>query len=593
MKRSAMLLSMFVLSLLISFSSTVVAQTISASGTVQVPGATPAPLSGVTVRQAGNPSVSATSDASGSFTVTGLPSGQNFHLVMVKTGYVPTYTRVFNDTQNFPMLRAYSMFTPEQMATFGSAQGKGVIKGAVVDQADPLNTYIGGVTISYASSQGRTYRVTCTGGGQVTATDGRFAILDIEADDIITVTAVKNGWTFPARSFYGHTDGVTQGTVSGTSSGGATISATGTVQTSGTTPTLLSEVAVSQAGNPSVTATTDVSGNFTVTGLLSGQNFHLVMVKTGYVPTYTKVFNSTQNITMLRPYTMYTEQEAGALQTAFQIPWDTSVIAGRVVDQSNPLSSYITGAVVSYISAFGRTSYRVVYEGGGNATAADGKFYILDVEEGDTVQVTATKAGWTFPTIIFATHSDGLMMGAIGGTGSDEDPNVLSLNAGWTMFSIPKQPSDTGIEFVLGSVLSDVVVVYGFDNEAKEWKRYRPGAAEGENTLATMEQGKAYWIYLRNEGSINMSSPSWQSESTTVHLYEGWNFVGYSGTSAPVATSLSEVDGWVVTWTWCEDAWHLKHSTLSDLPVPSFETFSQQKGYWVYMEPGASGDWNQ
>ena len=38
---------------------------------------------------------------------------------------------------------------------------------------------------------------------------------------------------------------------------------------------------------------------------------------------------------------------------------------------------------------------------------------------------------------------------------------------------------------------------------------------------------------------------------------------------------------------------HLKHATLSDLPVPSFEMFNQQKGYWIYMDQGASGDWNQ
>jgi len=568
-----------------------VAQTISASGTVQTPGTTPAPLSDVTVLQAGNPSVSATSDASGIFTVTGLPSGQNFHLVMVKTGYVPSYTRVFNDTQAITMLRPYSMFTAEQMAGFGSAPGKGIIRGVTVDQADPLNTYVGNVTISYTSSQGRTYRVTCTGGGQVTATDGRYMILDIEADDIVTVTATKTGWIFPTRSFYGHTDGVTQGVISGTSSGGGSISASGTVQTSGMTPAPLSDVTVAQAGNPSVAGTSDASGIFTVTGLPSGQNFHLKMTKTGYAPVYTKVFNSTQNITMVRPYSMFTDAETESLATALGLAPDTSAIMGRAVDQSDPLNTYVTGATASYTSALGNT-YRVVYSGGGGSTPADGKFYILDVVEGDTVQVTATKTGWTFPTITFATHSDGLMMGNVGGTGSGGgggDPDTLSFEAGWTMFSVPKQPTDTAIGTALSSVLSDIVVVYGFDNETKTWKRYQPGA--GDNTLTTLEQGKGYWIYLSDAGTVDMSS--WDAGSATVHLYEGWNLVGYSGTEATVEASLANITGWVVGWTWCEDAWHLKHATLSDLPVPSFEMFNQQKGYWIYMDQGASGDWNQ
>jgi hypothetical protein len=262
---------------------------------------------------------------------------------------------------------------------------------------------------------------------------------------------------------------------------------------------------------------------------------------------------------------------------------------GRVVDQSNPLYGYVTGVEVSYYSTLGET-YEVVYSDNEESTSADGRFYILGVVEGDTVEITATKPDWTFNPITFETHTDGLMMGAIAGE-SGTDPDMLTLPAGWSMFSIPKQPADTGIEFVLGSMLSDVLVVYGFDNEAKEWKRYRPEA--DDNTLIIIEQGKAYWIYLKNEGTINMSSPSWQSESTTVHLYAGWNLVGYSGTSAPVATSLASVEGWVVSWTWYNDAWHLKHATLSNLPVPSFEMFKQKKGYWIFMEPGTSGDWNQ
>jgi hypothetical protein len=82
---------------------------------------------------------------------------------------------------------------------------------------------------------------------------------------------------------------------------------------------------------------------------------------------------------------------------------------GRVFDSDTGTS--IGGAKVTYTSSLGNT-YPVYYFNGttskyvaGQATFTNGRYYIFNVADGDTVTVTASKTNWTFSPITFDTHS--------------------------------------------------------------------------------------------------------------------------------------------------------------------------------------------
>jgi hypothetical protein len=353
----------------------------------------------------------------------------------------------------------------------------------------------------------------------------------------------------------------------------------------------VSGATIEQVGsNPLLSTTSDPSGNFTLAGLPSGTPFSLRISKTNFVDAFTNNMSSTQNFASTRPYTLY----APADVSQWSITPGKGVIVGKVFDQANPQTN-LDGAVVSAASGLHPgTPYTVVYpqDAGppaGTSTAANGRYMVLNVDDTDTVTVTATKAGWTIQGKVFVTHAGAISQGALPGTSSGGVENTLSLAAGWNFVSFPKQPTDNAIASALADVLSDVLVVFGFDNELKTWKQYRPAA--GDNTLATIEQGKGYWIYLSADGTIDIST--WTSVSSQVHLDEGWNLVGYSGTDGTaIATSFVSVSGWQVIWTWVSGTWKAAANGVQ-LPIPPVSTFKQGRAYWIKMGTGASADWSQ
>jgi hypothetical protein len=158
-------------------------------------------------------------------------------------------------------------------------------------------------------------------------------------------------------------------------------------------------------------------GSFTVAGLPSGTDFSLKMVDTNsspaYATGYTRNFNRTTNASG-STFTLFTATQITTDWYPNTIPpvtQDTNggTIRGRVVD--GVTGDNIGGAKVAYTSSQGNP-YPVYYYNGttakyvtGQATFANGLYTILNVLEGDTVTVTASKTGWIFSPITFNTHS--------------------------------------------------------------------------------------------------------------------------------------------------------------------------------------------
>ncbi|MWB93208.1 T9SS sorting signal type C domain-containing protein [Flavobacterium sp. GA093] len=246
------------------------------NGATAVSGATISAVSGGTT-------LTATSDASGNYTLANLAAGQNYTVTAAKTGlsFTPAstvYTAIAeNKTLNFTQV-----VTPVYY----------IISGTTKNGA----TAVAGVTVSAVS-----------GSTTLTATSdasGNYSIANVVGGSNYTVTAAKTGLSFtPASTVYNaiaanQTLNFVQVvspvyyTVSGTTKNGS-------VAVAGVTVSAVS-------GTTTLTATSDASGNYTVANLVAGSDYIVTAAKTGvtFSPASTvysaissnKTLNFTQNI---------------------------------------------------------------------------------------------------------------------------------------------------------------------------------------------------------------------------------------------------------------------------------------------------------
>lgn len=395
----------------ISFTAQVTAT--AAAGGAALPGVS------VTIDGNPNPTPSATTNDSGSFTLTGLPAGSNFAVKMAKEGgYHPTYTALLKSQNNFTH-KAYNLFTPTDTASWPvNFQTKGAIATLVVDAA---GNSIAGARVTAQSllhpsvSYAVTYRDDAGNfGGSSTYANGRFYVLGVDEGDLVTVTAAKSGYTFQTRYYLTHAGGISQGRITGTPLAG-TISFSAKVNDASGQP--VSGASVQVAGNPAIATLTNAEGGFTLGGIPANTPFTLMFSKTGYMTSYSAVMQSGGNMTSSRPYILLTQ----ANLTAWGIAEGKGAITGRIVDSTNPTTGYIAGAKVSATGA--SKGYAAVYlndnltiAAGATSTLANGRYLVPNVDDGDTVSVTASKEFWDFQTRSFRVYANSVSMGSIAGT---------------------------------------------------------------------------------------------------------------------------------------------------------------------------------
>ena len=207
----------------------------------------------------------------------------------------------------------------------------------------------------------------------------------------------------------------------------ASISVTGSIKDTLDNP--VSGAHIEMVGSPSISTTSGADGSFILNGLPSGAPFSLEISKNGYMPSYTHNMNSTQNIVKETSYTLHTSSEVAS----WGVISGKGVIHARVVNDSNPLE-YINGAVVSCDSSLhpGACPYAITYYNGttlgGTSTYGNGKYYILNVDNNDTVTVTASKGGWSFSPRTFITHADAVSKGRIAGTPNGSISGTVSYS---------------------------------------------------------------------------------------------------------------------------------------------------------------------
>ncbi|MCX8021696.1 MAG: C10 family peptidase [Syntrophorhabdaceae bacterium] len=163
---------------------------------------------------------------------------------------------------------------------------------------------------------------------------------------------------------------------------------------------------------------------------------------------------------------------------------------------------------------------------------------------------------------------------------------ALVLSPGWNFVSFSRLPAGTqNISTVLKDVSKNVKVVWGFDNQTKEWLLFKFNLQSSKfKVLENVESGKGYWIYMDALGNINMEG--WIEGPQTITLYEGWNLAGYNGTDG----AMNLPSGYIIIWGWDNGQWKAKHKETTP-NVPPLTGLYKGKAYWLRMERQAG--WQQ
>ncbi|MCK9362911.1 MAG: hypothetical protein M0P74_04860 [Syntrophales bacterium] len=383
------------------------------------------PIDGVIV---GSGTVTTTTATDGGFTLNGLPDNVPFTLKLEKTGtnYVPTYSSVMQAAAGtvISASRPFNLFTLAELNFWSGSTGRGVIRGRVVNSANPQAGYISGAVVS--ASGPHSYRVKYENvdgsiGDSLTSTTakGRFYILDVQEGDTVTVSAAQSNYTFPASTtFVTHDGAMSIGIVSGTAVA-VRVGIGGRIMD--TTPAGIKNATIEQinATGPINASVSNPDGSFYLS-VPAGTNFQLKLSKpqnTSLAPSYTGQMQFGSGYTDLGGYTLFPVTKLGTGTGNWNVAAGKGIIVARVVDQ---MLNNLSGAIVTAASAnHPDAPYAICYDdacSGLTATPSDGRYIVRDVDEGDTVTVTATKAGYTFNSRIFPTHAGGVHQGRITGT---------------------------------------------------------------------------------------------------------------------------------------------------------------------------------
>ena len=152
------------------------------------------------------------------------------------------------------------------------------------------------------------------------------------------------------------------------------------------------------------------------------------------------------------------------------------------------------------------------------------------------------------------------------------------MGAGWNLISLPVIIEDTDIEDVVAGISKSVNIVKHYDSTIEgNWLSYVPDSSG--STLATMEDGKGYWVSMTgNEGDTytlevtGVKNPEAPEPARIYDVIAGWNLIGFKSVirmlSADYLQSLSSIN----------------YTLLDVLNVKKNAGYMNSgNGYWLWM----------
>jgi hypothetical protein len=150
------------------------------------------------------------------------------------------------------------------------------------------------------------------------------------------------------------------------------------------------------------------------------------------------------------------------------------------------------------------------------------------------------------------------------------DAGMLGMN----LVSFPVVPADLSVEAVLASLAGKYDGVWQYNATRGAWLSYSPDKAT--NSLAELDQGMGFWIYITQPGTLTVTGPP--PVSTDIPLGAGWNLVGFPSQSSSyavadlkAATGATRVEG----FDSAAGPYYLRE-------LPDSYVMKAGEGYWVY-----------
>ncbi|QOX78505.1 IPT/TIG domain-containing protein [Trichlorobacter lovleyi] len=164
-----------------------------------------------------------------------------------------------------------------------------------------------------------------------------------------------------------------------------------------TTPVYLSGASVSVIGRPEIPATTtNASGYFDLAGIPTGIPYALRITASGYDTVDSAFYLNYADSIAASNLNRFSLPTTGQIQSLYGNTSGKGLIRSRVINEST--GAYVTGAVVSAYSYLYKTPLTVSYGltcSTGSTTDDTGMFCVKDVEPGDHVMITASKAAYS------------------------------------------------------------------------------------------------------------------------------------------------------------------------------------------------------
>jgi len=211
-----------------------------------------------------------------------------------------------------------------------------------------------------------------------------------------------------------------------------TIGFTGTISIDGATPATGISGAEAKLvwSNPEVKVTsTGSNGSFSFPsnanpGIPAGVPYMLRFSAPGYHPTLTKFMSGNGDVTSSSAanYTLANDARLTAWGAANVVNNTKGIIRTSVQDTSNNRLAGATVSVRSTLYPDSATPYTVRYDDGtgvpslsATSTSSNGIFYVMDVDDGDTVTAIAMKPGYGFVPSVYRVTAGAMIQGAVRG----------------------------------------------------------------------------------------------------------------------------------------------------------------------------------
>ena len=165
----------------------------------------------------------------------------------------------------------------------------------------------------------------------------------------------------------------------------------------------------------------------------------------------------------------------------------------------------------------------------------------------------------------------------------------FTLYPGWNLVSLPLIPTNSSIQNILGTAVSNVESVWtcsGGGATGGTWYYYAPGVT---STLTTMVDGKAYWIKTTlSSGSVVVNfqgrkgNPPPAAPPTYTFTTAGWYMVGYKSTVAHTVAVYAGSNTSGSTTIYTLPITGFNATTQAFTSLGSGDSMAKGSGYWFY-----------